>query len=194
LDFPEIEHCHIQGSLLIVPIQDKTIKEVYQLQLNKILSEQLLDQINSISNNPGYSKSLKFAAKSVMELIDKLKESDGRTQYLQQDSMTFNRYYCIPLFAFTSKQAIENYFAQVNLEDSKNNPFRDILKNYLSSLFPIQYILPVGYKYEKFPFLLFTSYALEERTNRLFTKERLLTSFELNILNLLLAQEIKESH
>ena len=187
LDFPEIEPCHITGSLLIVPLKDKKVRETYQLRLSQDVSDELLHQIKSIGNNPNYPKSLHSSVYNVLDLIDKLKTSDSNTRYLQQDSGRFDQYYAVPLFIFTSGQVMEEYFSQ-GLEDPENNTFRSILERYLSSLFPLGYILPIGHQYEKFPFVLFTSYTLEEIRHKLFTKQHLLTSSELNILNLILSQ------
>ncbi len=188
LDFPEIEPCYITGSLLIVPLRNKKVQEIYQILLDQHLTEELLNQIRSITYNPDYPKSLHSSAFSVFELIYKLKESESYTQQLQQRSQRSDQYYAVPMFIFTSSQVMEEYFKK-GLEDPDNNSFRSTLETYVSSLFPLGYVLPIGCQYDTFPFIFFTSYSLEEIRHKLFTKQHLLTSSELNILNLILSQE-----
>jgi len=144
LNFPEIEPCHITGSLLIVPLVDKKVQEVYQMRLEDKIYDKLLNDIISIARNSEYPKNLKSSALNVVELIDKLKYSDSRTQHLQQNSQREDQYYAVPLFIFTSSQVMEEYFSKGE-EDPDNVPFKKILKDYLSSLFPVGYVLPRVY-------------------------------------------------
>ena len=89
--------------------------------------------------------------------------------------------------SFISKEAINQYFTSEE-EEPEDLRFRDILEAYIRSLYPVGDILPIGYHYQEFPFLLFRSYSLKEMRNKLFTEIYFLTSSELNILNLILAE------
>ncbi len=187
LDFSELEPCHVTGSLLIVPLGNKRIQEVYQMR-PLAYPDQLLDKIYKISANPEYPKNLKQSAKITSEMIEKLKNNQNITQYFLQNSQRNDQYYAVPMFIFTAAKLMEDYFSQARKNDSENINFKAILKNYLALLYPIGYVLPIGKDYEKFPFIVFNSHDLPEIRNRLYTKAQLLTSSELNILNLILSQ------
>ncbi len=187
LEFPELELCYITGSLLIVPLGDKKIQEIYQMRLDRNLNS-LLERICKIAANPEYPKSLKQSARVVQELLEKLNDKQYRTQYLQQNSQRQDQYYAVPLFIFTAAEVMEVHFSQSKKDDFKNDNFKTILRSYLSTLFPINSVLPIGNDYDKFPFIVFNSHDLGEIRNRLYTKAQLLTSSELNILNLILSQ------
>ncbi len=60
---------------------------------------------------------------------------------------------------------------------------------YIRLLYPVGNILPIGHKYQDFPFVVFRSYSLEEVRQKIFTGKYILSSNELNILNLILSQE-----
>ncbi|NET24242.1 hypothetical protein [Okeania sp. SIO1I7] len=51
--------------------------------------------------------------------------------------------------------------------------------------------LPIGRKYREFPFIVFRSYSLEEIREKIYSDRYLLTSNELNILNLILCRDEK---
>ena len=53
------------------------------------------------------------------------------------------------------------YFENKEVEP-EDQRFRDLLEAYVNSLFPIGQVIPIGYKYEKIPFLIFRSYSLKE--------------------------------
>ena len=77
-----------------------------------------------------------------------------------------------------------------NEEEPDDQRFRDILATYVSSLYPVNNILPIGYKYKDFPFIVFRSYSLNEIRSRIFMDKYFLTSTDLNILNLLFSESI----
>ena len=79
------------------------------------------------------------------------------------------------------------YFENKEVEP-EDQRFRDLLKAYVNSLFPIGQVIPIGYKYEKIPFLIFRSYSLKEMREKQFSDKYLMNSKELNILNLILSQ------
>lgn len=83
---------------------------------------------------------------------------------------------------------MRDYFAN-EPNEPEDERFRDILAAYIRLLYPVGNILPIGDKYRDFPFVVFRSYSLAEIRNKSFTDKYLLTSNELNVLNLILSQE-----
>ena len=79
------------------------------------------------------------------------------------------------------------YFENKEIEP-EDQRFRDLLEAYVISMFSIGQVIPIGYKYDKIPFLIFRSYSLKEMREKQFSDKYLMNSKELNILNLILAQ------
>ena len=191
LSFGPVEASHITGSMLVVPLANKAVQENYEIRLQQEIkpdaNAELLKKLRSISYNRAYPESLRSATFGAIELVDLLGKQGSGTQWFEQNSQRFDQYYAIPLFTFTSSDAMKDYFSS-NLEESEGECFRDILARYIGSVFPVGNILPIGYQYEKFPFVVFRSYSLGEIRNKLFTDKQFLTSNELNVLNLILCQ------
>jgi len=85
-------------------------------------------------------------------------------------------------------EVMSEYFAN-EPEESKDQRFRNILAAYIRLLYPVGNILPIGHNYQDFPFVIFRSYSLKEVRQKIFTDKYLLSSNELNVLNLILSQE-----
>ena len=100
-----------------------------------------------------------------------------------------DQYYALPLFAFISGDVMKDYFAN-EPNEPEDQRFRNILATYIRMLYPVGNILPIGNKYRDFPFVVFRSYSLEEIRKKSFTDKYLLTSNELNVLNLILSQKM----
>ncbi len=71
--------------------------------------------------------------------------------------------------------------------ERKDTSFREILASYMSSLYPVDTVLPIGSSYGEFPFIVFRSCGLGEVRSKMFADKYLLTSNELNVLNLILS-------
>ena len=84
---------------------------------------------------------------------------------------------------------MKDYFAN-EPNEPEDQRFRNILATYIRMLYPVGNILPIGNKYKDFPFVVFRSYSLEEIRKKSFTDKYLLTSNELNVLNLILSQKM----
>lgn len=191
LDFGNIEPGHISGSLLVVPIADKRLEESYEMRLVEIAThatDELLNKMLAISLSPDYSENLRSTIKGAIELVDKLREPMNRTQWLEQNSQRSDQYYALPLFTFIAGTQMSEYFSSDRVEPDLR--FRDILATYIHHLYPADKTLPIGYKYKDFPFVVFNSYSLAQMRNKIFTDKYLLTSNELNVLNLLLSKDI----
>jgi len=193
LDLGNIELGYISGSLLIVPIPKNTLEETYQMRVLDIatyVNAKLWQNMQIISHSKSYPENLRFAIKDAIELIHKLKEENHKTQKLQLSSQNIDQYYTLPLFTFISGEVLKEYFSN-QPKEPEDEPFRDILATYIRLLYPVNNILPIGDGYKEFPFVLFRSYSLGEIRKKSFTDKYLLTSNELNVLNLILSQKLE---
>ncbi|MEG4518329.1 MULTISPECIES: helicase-related protein [unclassified Microcoleus] len=190
-----LEIGHVCGSLLLVPLADKSLQENYQMALNreirKCLDAKLLQKMEYIRDSKSSPDNLRSAIRGgAIELLQFLNSDVEKTQYFEQQSQQFDRYYAIPLFAFVSGEEMEEYFADSKLEEPEDRRFRDILSAYVRSIYPVDSVMPIGHKYHEFPFIVFRSYSLEQSREKIFTDKYLLSSHELNVLNLILSKQI----
>jgi hypothetical protein len=192
LSFTPIQSGYINGSLLVVPLAGRTVEEKYKIRIGQDIvtfnNGKLLNQMLEIKNSPAYPESIRSALNEAIELVNLLEEQPNKTQKFEQNSLYFDQYYALPLFTFITGEAMSQYFAS-NDEEPEDQRFRDLLATYISSLYPVSNILPIGHKYKDFPWLVFRSYSLNEMRSKLFTDKYFLTSHELNILNLILSQD-----
>lgn len=190
LDFGKIEPAYISGSLLVVPIANNTLEETYQMRLLDIANstDELWQNMQQISYRKSYPESLRSAIKDAIELVKKLRDGVDKTQRLEQFSQRLDQYYALPLYAFISGEAMSEYFGN-EPNEPEDERFRDILAAYIRLLYPVGNILPIGNNYQDFPFVVFRSYSLEEMRQKVFTDKHLLTSNELNVLNLILSRD-----
>ncbi len=194
LGYDNLEIGHVLGSLLLVPLADKSLDENYQMRLNgeikKCLENQLLKKMETIANSKSSPENVKSAIRGgAIELLQFLNGDVEKTQYFEQQSQQFGRYYAIPLFAFVSGDEMQEYFADSRLEEPEDRRFREILSAYVRSTYPIDSVMPIGHKYHEFPFIVFRSYSLEQSREKMFTDKYLLSSNELNVLNLILSKQ-----
>ena len=150
---------------------------------------QLWRNMQEISHSNSYPKSLSSAIKDAIELVKKLTEPVNKTQRFEQSSQQSDQYYALPLFAFIAGEVFSEYFASDPTEP-KYQHFRDILTAYVRALYPVGNVLPIGDKYQNFPFVVFRSYSLEQMREKIFTDKYLLSSNELNVLNLILSKQV----
>ncbi|AFZ51699.1 helicase-related protein [Dactylococcopsis salina] len=192
LGFSTLEIGYINGSFLIIPVDDRTVKEKYTIQLSQqgFDREQLLTQLKDINNSPQYSDNLRSSVKASIDFLETLGDNHNTdiTQRFEEESQYNDQYYAIPLFNLISYEIMKEYFNSEEKEP-EDQTFRKILEHYLRQLYPVSDLLPIGDQYKFFPFLLFRSYSLKETRIKLFTDKYFLNSNELNILNLILYQE-----
>ena len=183
---------YINGSFLVVPLAGRAVEEKYKMRLGQEIETfsngKLLEQMFEIKNSPVYPESTRSAINEAIELVNLLEEQPNKTQKFEQTSEYLDQYYALPLFTFLTSKAMSQYFATDD-EEPEDQRFRDILATYISSLYPVSNILPIGHKYKDFPWLVFRSYTLNEIRSKLFTDKYFLTSNELNVLNLILSQD-----
>lgn len=191
LTFSQIEPGYINGSLLVVPIADRTLEETYLMRMREIktyANGELLKQMRWMTHSQSYPENLRSAIKDAIELVKELKES-VKSQKFEQYSQRFDQYYAIPLFTLIAGEVMSQYY-ESEPKEPESERFRDILYTYVRCLYPVGgNFLPIGDKYKEFPFIVFKSYSLGEIRSKVFTDKYLLNSPELNVLNLLLSQK-----
>lgn len=191
LDRPMLEPGYITGGLVIVPLQNKRLQEDYFIELERKLRRMDVSELHkkmgyiSVSND--YHDNLRLGVQTALNLIDQLQgASPDKTQQFTQESQNLDQYYAVPLFMFPYGNVIREYLSE-HRDDSEDASFRVILAGYIRALFPATGILPIGDQYQEFPFILFRSYNLAEARSRAFSKNHLLISHEMNILNMILS-------
>lgn len=188
LDFPAMGMGYVVGSLLIVSLANKKVSEVYRLKIDSqtITLSQILAQLQQ---DYRLSDNIKALIGETQELIEELEQQKYRNQRLEQESNYLDRYYAVPLFLFLVKDVFSTYFSYQEAEP-EDRRFRDLIEHYIYSMFPIAQVIPIGYKYENIPFLIFCSYSLKEMRAKKFSDKYLMNSKELNVLSLILAQSV----
>ena len=194
LSYDNLEIGHICGSLLVVPLANQNLLEKYQMRLHqeiqKCVDNGLLEKMYRIRDSESYPENVRSAITGgAIELLQFLNSDVEKTQYFEQLSQQFDRYYAIPLFAFVSGEEMQEYFADSGLEEPEDRQFRDILSAYMREMYPVDSVMPIGHKYQDFPFIVFRSYSLEQSRAKMFTDKYLLSSNELNVLNLILSKD-----
>ncbi|MGB7891770.1 MAG: helicase, partial [Microcoleus sp.] len=195
LSYDNLELGHVCGSLLLVPLAKQNLVETYQMRLHREIKEclekKLLDKMRLIRDSDSSPENVISAIRGgAIELLQFLNGDLEKTQYFEEQSQQFDRYYAIPLFAFVSGEEMQEYFADNKVEEPEDRRFRDILSAYVRSIYPVDSVMPIGHKYQDFPFIVFRSYSLEQSREKIFTDKYLLSSNELNVLNLILSKQV----
>lgn len=188
LNFGNWETSYLFGSLMIIPVEAKSVKRDYYVSLKTILqanASSLLAALASIRSDCSYNNNLRHATQEAIDLIREIKTETDNSLQLEESSNYQDQYYAIPLFTLLNLPLLEEYFA--NQEEEEERSFRQILEYYLKSLYCVSDLLPIGDQYRSFPFILFRSYTLEQIRQKLFTGQYLFNSPELNIINLILS-------
>ncbi len=202
LSVQPIEQTYVRGSLLIVPLSNKVVKETNYIDLDKIIepqrNEKFLSKVRLLAKSKKYPKQITRAAYSLLYLAQNLFSQLERSQKLSQTSVRSNRYYALPIQTFIVLNALAEYF-EVNSEEEArlqalkskglNLSFRDILARYVYTLAFAQSILPIDSNYQNIPYVVFNSSAIDKLGKNLFNDNQLFQSKEMNILNLILSQE-----
>jgi len=194
LSYDNLEIGHVCGSLLVVPLANQSLLETYQMRLHREIKEclekKLLHKMYRIRDSKSYPENVISAIRGgAIELLQFLNSDVEKTQYFEQLSQQFDRYYAIPLFAFVSGEEMQEYFADSSQEEPEDRRFRDILSAYMRAIYPVYSVMPIGHKYQDFPFIVFRSYSLEQSRAKMFTDKYLMSSNELNVLNLILSKD-----
>jgi hypothetical protein len=192
LELGNIEPAIVTGNLLVVQIHQK-LEETYQIrleeQIRRYATKDLVEKMWAISKSNQYPDNLRSQIwDGAMELVNLLRGDINKTQWFELSSQNSDQYYALPLFVFISGETLREYFKGQPKEEA-GKEFRSLLSRYVHSLYPAYNTLPIGRQYREFPFLIFRSYSLGEMRVSMFSDKYLLNSHELNVLNLILAQE-----
>ncbi len=196
LNYGNLESAYVIGSLLVVPTADHKLEENYQIRLyqeiQKEATPELLQKLYRIKDSKFYGEQLKSAIKGgAIELI-KLLNRVEKSQSFELQTQRIDQYYAIPLLVFLLGEEMKAYFEKdKNIEEPEEQRLRDILSIYVRSRYPVGSLLPIGYKYKDFPFVVFKSYSLEQMRKKMFTDKYLLSSTTFNVLNLILSHNIE---
>jgi hypothetical protein len=190
LSLPPIEQTYVRGSLLIVPLSEKLVKETNYIDLEKIIdperNEDFIQKLELLVKSGKYPKQITSAAYSLIDLARTLFSELERSQKLSQTLRSSDRYYALPIQTFISFQAFEDYFE--NEKILSNLSFRDILAQYVYTLALAYNILPIDSNYQNIPYVVFNSTAMDKMRKSLFNENQIFQSKEMNILNLILSQ------
>ena len=188
LDLPLLEEAYVAGSLILVPARglEETYRISFKEQIRKHITEKLKKQVYQISVNRNSSKALQAGARVVLNLIDELDTTQGKSQNLQQHSNQNDQYYAIPLSSLMVRDYLKLYFKEQG-EQAEERPFRSILQAQVQANYPSDNFLPIGTNYQDIPFVVFRSFNLLEFRRKIFDRAYMLTSTEINLLGMILS-------
>lgn len=192
LQLPPLPPAMMIGSLLVVPLPEGVMDEHYtmrSLEVLRTVDPALEREMWAMTRaRDRYTERLRTALHAALELIRELRTTTVHTQWVQQRSMRTDRYYVLPLAALLAHQAFVEYGA-ADQEEPEGASFRELLEAYVRLLYPVDQVLPLGAKYDTFPFLVIQSAALPLLRGKLFTDRQVMASTTFNVLNVLLAQQ-----
>ena len=188
LDLPPLEKTYVRGSLLIIPLSEKTVREINYIDLSRIFTlenSDFLKQLWGLAKG-NYPKQIKTLVASALELVYSLGEVKERSQQVIQTSKSCDRYYAFPIQTFLTFTELDEYF----LSDHKLLPpsFQDILRRLVYFLASADNILPADGNYKNLPYVVFNTNSMDKLGKNLFNENQLFHSKEMNILNLILSQ------
>jgi hypothetical protein len=201
LSLPPLERAYIAGSLLIVPLGERRLREEYWISLLKLLQtdrhgEELLKRMEALRRHPHCNDEIRLLLKDGIALIKELRyvaRENSVIPHFSQETQHADQHYAIPLHTLLVSEVFHSHFQSGAEEESKPTAsFRRLLESYLRALYPIDSTLPLGRHYEHFPFVIFRSYNLPEARRKIFLDHYLFMSHELNIINMLLARSDQE--
>ena len=193
---------YIDGSLLIMPMNNRTVKVSYKIdpysQIGKTATQEFKNALTKISQD--YPGNLKNEAFLAIDFIENLQENAGVTQHLSDSTNFSDQYLAVPLHFLLADRTLKEAFVESqNKEALKgaagdsnsalSHNFRVLLESYVKVLYPASDFLPIGDGYADFPWVIFKSYDLVQMRRSLFSANYCLNSRSLNLLNLILARD-----
>jgi len=191
-----LQPAYVSGGLLVVPVGDAAVETAHRFALAQTIQPFVRDNpdlprsLHALRTGVNtYPPGIYTGARQFLDLIDEIRSSE-RSMELGHRGTSADAYYAIPLVAFVAKDTFRRYFEGRRDQDPDGDlPFRDVIYRYLRALYPLDTVLPIGGRYEEFPFLYATSYDLKGMRDKAFTRGHLLMSNEMNVLNMILAEE-----
>ena len=194
LAYDPLQEAHVGGGLLIVPTHEAPIDVTHRFSLAEVIKKHVTPDLRKnlcviLGNRGRYTPNTLSGIKLFLDLIDHLEAADS-SQELRQSGTRLHAYYAIPLTAFVARDVYQAYFHSRKGKDREDDlPFKDVLHHALRTQYPVETVLPIGDRYGVFPYLTFTSTDLESLRIRPYERGYLLMSAEMNVLNMLLAEE-----
>lgn len=193
---------YIDGSLLIMPMNNRTVKVSYKMdpysQIGKNATQEFRNALKNISQD-NYPDNIKNEAFLAIDFIENLQQNAGVTQHLSDSTNFSDQYLAVPLHFLLADRTLKQAFVESqNKEALKgaagdsnsalSHNFRVLLESYVKALYPASDFLPIGDGYADFPWVIFKSYDLVQMRRSLFSANYCLNSRSLNLLNLILAR------
>ena len=123
VSLPPIEKTYFKGSLLILPLSEKLVKETNYIELEKIINPQqnqeFISKVRLLSKSEKYPKQLTRAAPSLIDLAQNVFSELARSQKLSQSSVRSDRYYALPIQTFIALKALGEYFETTREEGNR---------------------------------------------------------------------------
>ena len=193
-DLLEIEispRVYMDGSLLIVPMNNNTVTSRYSIdpysQLREGATPNFINALETISRG-NYSENIKNEISFAIDFLDKLKQNEETTQQLSDSSNFSDQYFAVPLHFLVADETLKRSFTG-NENSPASQGFRILLERYVKALYPANDFLPIGDGFLDFPFVIFKSYDLGQMRRSLFSANYFLNSRSLNLLNLILSRQ-----
>jgi hypothetical protein len=184
---------YVLGGLLIVPTNNVRQHISHHMPLPEAISRaQQLDfreSLDIVSHSQHYIDSLVAGISDLKLLIEELAEVE-QMQQLEQAGVESAGYYILPIAMFAAKSSIKAYCQQLSSEgDSVNGEaLKEAILHLVRDVFPIDTLLPVGWKYPDFPYLLITSNDLQALRAKTWKTGHMMMTPEMNLLAMLLAK------
>ncbi|TCS95774.1 helicase-related protein [Hazenella coriacea] len=173
------------NGLLIFHIQDLISEKIAFLVHNRKNSESLMIKIKQALKED-LTEDLRKKLNHIIELLEYERENHRRlSNTFVENSRDDKRYVAIPVLAFSMFEAFKEYKGQ-----DTDETFLDALYGLTRAFTDVTSVTPITSDYKDIPFITFKSDALEESFDSRFQQNYLLTSTEINILNLLLLEKI----
>jgi hypothetical protein len=185
----------VLGSLLIVPLTAGETETIHHMPLDKAIilaqDQRTGEALRTIrQHSDRYAEGIREGVKELSGLI---RELDGvlRSQSLERCEQLTHGYYVIPIAIFAAKEQIAAYCAELADDESEARgvALKQALHDYVAYTYPVDTLLPLGWRYQEFPFLTITSQDLQALRAKTFKVGHVMMSREMNILTMLLSQD-----
>ena len=191
LDIEITPQVYIDSSLLIMPMNDCTVKSSYSIdpyeQILNYVTPEFINALNKIGQG-NYSQSLKNEICFTLDFFEHLMQNEGNTQQISDSTNFSDQYAAIPLHFLVMDETLNSYFTG-DENSPESQEFRSLLERYVKALYPATDFLPIGEGFVNFPWVIFKSYDLTQIRRSLFSANYFINSRSLNLMNLILARK-----
>ncbi len=184
-----LERGFMAGEVLMVPTN--TVAVTHVARLDTVIRRHLTREVRAkmwaiIHNKKRYPDGLRTGLRDFVSVVEEFMDAE-RTQHLAKVERRDDMYYAVPVLAYVARDLLQGEWNSTPDEDSGVG-LRDLLVGQVHPLYPSENYLPLNGDYGAFPFVLFTSNDLRGIREKMHTGRYMLMSTELNLLDMLLAQ------